>query len=220
MRKSLLRWSAAIILIGTISIGVVIGFAEYDIVRSTQSHVYDDIESLPERNVGLLLGTSKYISDGRINLFYAHRITAAASLYEAEKINYILVSGDNSVVTYNEPDTMKADLISAGIPEERIFVDYAGFDTLDSIIRARSIFLQDDPIIISQRFHNQRAVYIANHNEMNAVAFNAEDVPVSKSPRVWLRERLARVKALFDVITNAQPKFLGDTIAIPSSRGE
>ncbi|MFH0818597.1 MAG: ElyC/SanA/YdcF family protein [Patescibacteria group bacterium] len=180
----------------------------------TQNSLFDNIENIESKKIGLSLGTSKYVSDGRQNLFYIYRLNAAEELYKNNKIKFILISGDNSVSNYNEPQTMKDDLISRGVPEERIYLDYAGFDTWDSIIRSNKVFLENDIIIISQKFHNQRAVYIAQQNNIEAIGFNAQEVPVRISPRVWLRERLARVKVFWNIIINKQPKFLGETINI------
>lgn len=170
---------------------------------------YNDIENIPKNKVGLVLGASKFAPSGNINLFYKHRVDAAVALYKAGKINYILVSGDNGRKGYDEPTDFKNDLIAKGVPADRIFLDYAGFRTLDSIVRAKEIFGQDSITIISQRFHNQRAIYIAQHFNVNAVAYNARDV--YKTPA---REYLARAKANLDLLFNVQPKFLGKKIII------
>lgn len=183
-------------------------------VSQTKSDIYSSVSELPENKVWLLLGTSKYTSGGRRNLFYLYRIRAAHELYENEKIEYILVSGDNSTQQYNETDTMVTDLIELWVPEEKIYGDYAGFRTLDSVIRAREIFGQSEYTIISQEFHLQRAVFIAKQKWIDAVGFAARDVPVWLAPRVWIRERLARVKMMIDIIFQIKPKFLGEEIEI------
>lgn len=170
---------------------------------------YNDIDTIPKNKVGLVLGASKYAPSGNINLFYKYRVEAAVDLYKAGKIDYILVSGDNGRKGYDEPTDFKNDLIEKGVPAERIFLDYAGFRTLDSIVRAKEIFGQNSITIISQRFHNQRAIYIAQHFEIDAVAYNAKDV--YKTPA---REYLARAKASLDLLFNVEPKFLGDKIVI------
>lgn len=175
---------------------------------------YSDISNIPTKKTALLLGTSKYTSNGLKNLFYIYRIDAALDLYENKKITYVLVSGDNGTTEYNEPEQIKTDLIAGGIPEQNIYLDYAGFRTWDSVIRANKVFLENDFIIVSQKFHNERALYIAKSNSIEAIAFNAKDVPISISPRVWLRERFARVKTIIDALLNKKPKFLGDTIEI------
>lgn len=201
--------SCAIIL----GIGLIV-FADSAIERAAEGKVYSEVEDIPTKKVGLLLGTSKYAFDGRQNLFYLYRINAVIELYEAGKIEYVLISGDNGTVEYNEPEQMRDDLIAQGIPEDHIYLDYAGFRTWDSIIRANKVFIENDFIVVSQEFHNVRALYAAQANDVDAIAFNAQDVPVASSPRVWVRERLARVKAVLDNIVNAQPKFLGETIRI------
>ncbi|MBU2927300.1 SanA/YdcF family protein [Winogradskyella psychrotolerans] len=171
--------------------------------------IYDDMDTIPKNNVGLVLGASKWAPSGNINLFYKHRVDAAVSLYKAGKIDYILVSGDNGRKDYDEPTDFKNDLVANGIPAEHIFLDYAGFRTLDSIVRAKKIFGQNSMTIISQKFHNERAIYIAQHYDIEAIAYNAKDV--YKTPP---REYLARTKARLDLLFNVKPKFLGDKIAI------
>nr|WP_138433383.1 ElyC/SanA/YdcF family protein [Winogradskyella algicola] len=175
----------------------------------TRHQVYDSVNDIPKNKVGLLLGTGKYATSGTINLFYKYRIDAAVMLYKSGKIEYILVSGDNSRKDYNEPSDFKNDLIAKGIPEDKIFLDYAGFRTLDSVVRAKEIFGQTKFTIISQKFHNQRAIYIAKHFSIDAVGFNAKDVYNSH-----FREYLARSKASLDLVFNVQPKFLGEKIVI------
>ncbi|WP_458629136.1 SanA/YdcF family protein [Winogradskyella sp. PC D3.3] len=170
---------------------------------------YTDLNNIPKNKVGLVLGASKWAPSGNLNLFYKHRIEATVALYQAGKIDYILVSGDNGRKDYDEPTDFKTDLIAKGIPEECIFLDYAGFRTLDSIVRAKAIFGQHSITIISQKFHNERAIYIAQHFNINAIAFNAKDV--YKTPA---REYLARTKASLDLLFNVQPKFLGEKITI------
>lgn len=170
---------------------------------------YDDIDTIPKNNVGLVLGASKWAPSGNINLFYKHRVDAAVALYKAGKIDYILISGDNGRKDYDEPTDFKNDLVAKGIPAEHIFLDYAGFRTLDSIVRAKKIFGQNAITIISQKFHNERAIYIAQHYDIEAIAYNAKDV--YKTPP---REYLARTKARLDLLFNIKPKFLGDKIAI------
>jgi SanA protein len=189
-------------------------FADAVVTTQTSTSLYSTVEDIPHNTVGLLLGTSKYIADGRKNLFYIHRIQATIDLYEAQKIDHIIISGDNSRSSYDEPTTMKDDLLSAGIPEKDIYLDYAGFRTLDSVVRAKEIFGQESFTIISQKFHNERALYIAEKYGIHAVAFNAKDVSVKVAPRVYIREKLARAKMILDLIIKKQPKFLGEKILI------
>ncbi len=174
--------------------------------------LYDNLTEIPKNRVGLVLGTSKFVDNNTINLYYKYRLEAAYSLYKNKKIEIILISGDNSTVNYNEPSAFKQDLINLGVPEEKIILDYAGFRTLDSIIRAKKIFGLDHFTIISQLFHNQRAIYLAQCHDLNVIAFNAKDVTSRYGLRTQIREYLARTKAILDIIINTQPKFLGPKI--------
>ncbi len=179
-------------------------------------YIADEWFNLPGNKCGLLLGTSKYKISGGINPYFSQRLDAAALLYRSGKIKYIIASGDNSELNYNEPRTMKMALKERGIPVENIFLDYAGFRTLDSIVRAREIFGQESITVISQRFHNERAVYIGRNYGIKVTGFNADDDEDPSLIVVRLREVFARFKAFIDVkILMEQPKFLGEKIIIP-----
>ncbi len=193
---------------------VVLFTTNYWVIRATQKQIFSDVTAIPKNKVGLLLGTSKYLSHGRLNPYYQYRIDAAVALYQAGKIEYILVSGDNSTEQYNEPEKMKKDLMSLGIPAEKIYTDYAGFRTLDSILRCKEVFGEDHITIISQPFHNERALFIANKKGLIAVAYNAQDVTGENGFKVAVREKFARVKMLLDLAFNTQPKYYGPRIII------
>ncbi len=184
------------------------------IVSKSKNYLYDTIEALPENKVGLLLGTSKHNQNGNINAYYKYRIDAVIDLYKSGKIHVIIVSGDNSRKSYSEPDEMKQDLIKRGIPAEKIYLDYAGFRTLDSVVRIKKIFGQEKFTVISQRFHNERAIYIAQEHGLEAVGYDAQDVNVHYGLKTQVRERFARVKVFIDLLINKQPKFLGEPIEI------
>ncbi len=177
--------------------------------------VFENVMDIPYNKVGLLLGTSPTLSNGRPNYYFIYRIEAAASLYHTGKVKYILVSGDNHKTTYNEPEEMQKALIEKGVPENAIFLDYAGFRTLDSVVRAKEIFGQERLTFISQRFHNERAVYLASKYDIDAVGFNASDVNIKGGLKTRVREAFARVKVFVDIIFNKQPRFLGEPVEIP-----
>jgi SanA protein len=181
---------------------------------STRSEIYSDVSLVPHKKVGLLLGTAKNLRHGWENLYYKYRIEAAVALFKAGKIDYILVSGDNGQKNYDETSAMQADLIAMGVPKEKIFMDYAGFRTLDSILRCKEVFGESSITIISQPFHNQRAVFIANHKDIAAVGFNARDVNINAGFKTQLREKFARVKMLLDLAFGKQAKFYGEKIEI------
>ncbi|MCG8700391.1 MAG: YdcF family protein, partial [Bacteroidales bacterium] len=167
--------------------------------RSTKDNLYSNTHSIPKNKVGLLLGTSKYVRGGSINQYYKYRIEAAVRLFKSGKIDYILVSGDNGTRHYDEPTVMKKDLIAKGIPGNRIYLDYAGFRTLDSVVRSKAIFGQHSITIISQQFHNQRALFIADNKGINAIGYNAKDVSANYGYKTRLREKFARAKMVLDL---------------------
>lgn len=181
----------------------------------SKPYLYKTTTDIPSNYVGIVLGTSKYSMLGGLNSYFINRITAATELYKKGKIKKILVSGDNGTTNYNEPEMMRASLIKNGIPAKDIVLDYAGFSTFDSMIRSKDIFEQHKITIISQKFHNERAIFIARKNNIEAIAFNAE-LPINKSTKkILFREYLARVKMFFDIyILHSKPKFLGKKEAI------
>ncbi len=187
---------------------------DYWVRDSTRAQLYSDLKLIPKNRVGLLLGTAKYKDKSKqiVNSYYQSRIDAAVDLYMAGKIDVIIVSGDNSTVYYNEPLLMRDDLVARGVPANRIYMDNAGLRTLDSILRCRDVFSISDVTVISQKFHNQRACFIANHKRVNAIAYNAEDGDTFID--VFLREKLARVKMGLDLVFNKQAKYYGERIDI------
>lgn len=187
---------------------------DLSITYKAKNYVFDDINNIKNNKVGLLLGAGKYTSYGTVNLYYKYRLEAAFQLYKSGKIEFILISGDNGRKSYDEPTDFKNDLIKKGVPENKIVLDYAGFRTLDSVVRAKEIFGLTELTIISQKFHNERAIYLAKHFNINAVAYNAEDVSRRYNIKTALREYLARTKASIDIIFNTKPKFLGKKIEI------
>ncbi|HKJ86177.1 MAG TPA: ElyC/SanA/YdcF family protein [Spirochaetia bacterium] len=198
--------------LGALLIG---GIANMEVLRASEGRLYRDIREVPVNKVGLLLGTSQFGVDGHPNPYFTHRIRATAELYRAGKIRFIIASGDNEHLSYNEPLQMKKALIAEGIPEEAIVLDFAGFRTLDSVVRAGAVFGQNRLTIISQEFHTQRALYIAEHYSLDAVAYRAGDVPGYTGLRMHGRELLARTLAVLDLhVLRTEPRFLGEPIPV------
>ncbi len=193
---------------------IAIVLSNYTISNAANGKTYNSVTKIPKQKVGIVLGTSQKLANGQANPFYTYRINATIQLYAAGKIAFVLVSGDNGTKYYNEPNVFKKDLIAGGIPEEKIFLDFAGFRTLDSMVRAKVVFGLDSATVISQKFHNERAIYLAQKKGLAAIAFNADDVTGKQGFKVHSREYLARVKVFIDLLLNTQPKFLGDTIEI------
>ncbi|NQY28972.1 MAG: YdcF family protein [Flavobacteriaceae bacterium] len=186
----------------------------YIIKNNAKQKTYSSVVAIPKNKVGLVLGTGKHLSNGNINLYYKYRVDATINLYLAGKITHVLVSGDNSRKGYDEPTDFKNDLIQGGIPSHKIYLDYAGFRTLDSIIRAKEIFGLNNITIISQKFHNERAIYLAEKHDIEAIGFNAKTLKGRYAIKTEIRELLARTKACIDILFNTKPKFLGSKIEI------
>ena len=195
----------------------IIYFSNKIIQWSAEDYIYSDISKIPYNKVALVLGTSKKLKSGYDNFFFTNRIDATVALYKAGKIKYIIVSGDNHINGYDEPNDMKQALIAKGIPGNIIYLDYAGFRTYDSVIRCKEIFGESNVTIISQLFHNERALFIARNKNMNAIAFNANDVSKNFGFGTLVREKFARVKCIIDLyLIPAKAHFLGAKISIPA----
>lgn len=185
--------------------------------KNASGKVFTRPDRIPYNRTGLVLGTTPKLNDGRPNLYFEYRMDAAAALYQAGKVKYLIISGDNHLHTYNEPEEMKKSLLARGVPQEALYLDYAGLRTLDSVRRAKEIFGQDSLTIISQRFHNERAIYLADAYGLQAVGYNAKDVHTYAGLKTRIRELFARVKVFVDLVTCKQPKHLGEKIPIPRS---
>lgn len=184
-------------------------------IGKTEKRIYSDIDAIPANDVALVLGTSKFNRNGSANLFFKHRIEATAQLYHHGKVKHIIVSGDNSLSYYNEPQDMKNALLQQGIPAEAITLDYAGFRTFDSIVRSKKIFGRSKLTIVTQSFHCNRALFISDFYGMDAIAFSTRPVPGNFTNVLKLREYLARCRAAGDLfLFEKQPKFLGEQVEI------
>jgi SanA protein len=212
-RRKLLRAGAVV---GALS-GLWVAAASIIVTSAARGKTWSDPAAIPARRVGLVLGCSRRLPGGWLNPFFVNRIEAAAQLMRAKKVDYLVVSGDNHVRGYDEPSDMKQSLIEAGVPADRIYCDYAGFRTLDSVVRVREIFDQTSVTIISQKFHNERALFIARHRGVDAIGFNAAEVDAYDSFKTKCREQIARANMLLDLfVFRRAPKFLGEKVTIPA----
>lgn len=199
----------AIVLIGVLTI--IMFVCDRMVDHAAKDRLYDSVEDVPHRKVGLVLGTSPISTwNGRRNYYFDHRIKAAAELYKAGKVDWLVVSGGdyrNTENGYDEPVAMRDSLMNLGIDSVRIILDYDGTRTLNSIAKMRDVYRQDSIIIISQKYHNERALYQAKHLGIDAIGFNAK-TPGRRTS--WWRNRgrevLARVKLFIDIARNKQPK--------------
>lgn len=197
-------WATVILILMVVLINVWV-------VLRTKSRIYTQTTDVPTTPVGLVLGTSEKLSNGHRNVFFDTRMDAAAELYKAQKVRKLIVSGDNSVSNYNETEAMRKALVKRGVPDKDIVEDFAGFRTLDSVVRTHSVFGQESFVVISQRFHIQRAIFIADAKGLKATGYVADD-PAHRGPffKVMAREWLARVAAVLDCyILRKQAKFPG-----------
>jgi SanA protein len=189
-------------------------FANLKISHAAKGLVYETVDSISAQKAALVLGAAKNMGN-LPNLYFTYRIQAAKELYDAGKVKVFVVSGDNSRKDYNEADDMRSALIDAGVPGNIIYCDYAGLRTLDSVVRMNEIFGQDSFIVVSQKFHNERAVFLARHYGLTAYGYNAKDLPLNRSSyRTKIREFFARVKVFIDIAMGKGPKYLGEKIEI------
>lgn len=200
-----------------IAIGLILSAILFAIVLCDQSvaynaagRLYDNVDNIPYRKVGLILGTSPISTwNGRRNYYFEHRIKAGSELYKAGKVDWLVVSGGdyrNTENGYDEPVAMRDSLIKQGVDSARIVLDYDGTRTLNSIAKMRDMYCQDSIIIISQKYHNERALYQAKHLGIDDIGFNAK-TPGRRTS--WWRNRgrevLARVKLFIDIVRGLHP---------------
>ncbi len=208
------RQLRAILILG-LSGPVALLFCNLLVIGTTSSRVYHDLERIPERDIGVVLGSRKG------TYYFEYRVQAAADLYHAGKVKHLLVSGDNHTKGYDEATGMRDALIRKGVPADAITRDFAGFRTLDSMIRANRVFGAESITVISQEFHNYRAVFLARRYGVDAVAYCAQNSPTTYRYRVIAREYIARVVAVGDCyIWFRKPKFLGPEELIEIAEGQ
>lgn len=210
LKRVLIRWCvipSVIFVLFTLLANVLV-------MLNARGKTFDYVDNVPVHRVGLVLGTSKRLVGGYANPYFYYRVQAAAEAFLQNKVQYLLLSGDNGTRSYNEPFDLQMALVQAGVPQENIVLDHAGFRTLDSVVRAKEVFGQKKLLIISQKFHNDRAIYLAEHYGIDATGFNAKTPNKKYGWKVLVREYFARVKVFIDIVFNVQPKFLGEPIAI------
>ena len=207
-----LRVVRYLILLGLLGL-LLTTYLAYHINKETEAYIYDRVEELPSTYTALVLGASVR-RNGELSTMLRDRVESALLLYNKGKIKRFLVSGDNRTTNYNEPVAMKKYLLERGVPEEDIFMDFAGFDTYDSVYRASYIFEVDSAIVVSQRFHLPRAVYIARSMDLNFYGYNGDRREYELESRNRFREVAANVKAWIELLIDKEPHFKGDKIPI------
>lgn len=208
--ESMIKSAVKGVLTAVFSVMVLLLACNIWVILSTTNQVYTELREVPERKVALVLGTSKRFADGSPNTYFHNRIDAAARLYKEGKVKHLIVSGDNRTQYYNEPRDMRQALLERGIPDSAITLDYAGLRTLDSIVRSKKIFGQHKLVVVTQKFHSYRALFIGDYYKMNAVAYAAEELPFKESISILFREFLARPMAVLDLyVIRKSPRHLG-----------
>ncbi len=204
-----LKYSLFILLLGILFLFLL----DWYVVFSTKDKMYTDVNITPKAYVALVLG-AKVHQNGNPSIILKDRLDSAIELYNNAVIKRILLSGDHGTKTYDEVNSMKKYLIKNKIPTENIFLDHAGFDTYNSLIRAKKIFKIDTLLIVTQKFHLKRSLFIANKIGLSATGYIADKhlYPIAK--KMYIREKLANIKALLELVLHRNPKFLGKQIPI------
>jgi SanA protein len=193
--------------------GLLAWFAERRLDRTAETKSFSNVQEVPATDVALVLGTAPIGPEGGPNRYFVYRLDAAAALYKAGKAKYFIVSGTRAG-TYDEPTAMRAGLIERGVPAEAIYRDFDGDRTLDSVARARLIYGQTRLIIVSQRFHLSRALFLARHEGIDAWGFEARDVDTPYSVFTELRRYPSALRAYWDVWMNTPPGELSKAVSI------
>lgn len=208
----------------TLAFGLVVAalaaFGAWTLIeRTADPYVADSIDELKPTKAGLVLGTAPLSRSGRPNRFFVYRMDAAAKLFKSGKVEYLIVSGNQAdggrrAGGYDEPTSMRDALVARGVPAARIYRDYAGFHTRDSVLRVSEVFGQSDPIVVSQRFHIERAIFLAQAHGFSFQGYPARDVSGRYGARTMAREVGSRLVAMFDAATARGPRLGGKPIAL------
>lgn len=195
--------------------GAVVIYANFTAMWVSRGKLFNRVEDVPKTRVGLVFGTTDRVN-GRENLYFRYRIDAAVEVWNAGKLETLVVSGDNLSPYYNEPEKMKQALIERGVPAHRIVPDPRGVRTLDSVVRLKEGLGKDPVLLISQRFQNERGIYLAQANGIRAYGFNARDVETQAGLKTRVREVGARVLMWLDVnLLHTGPEYVGNKIELP-----
>lgn len=190
------------------------GLASTAVENACKNSIYKNVGQVPEGAEAVMVLGAKVYAGGRMSDMLKDRADTALEIYQAGKAKKILVSGDHGREEYDEVNAVKNYLLDKGVPAEDIFLDHAGFDTYDSMYRARDVFQIRSLIISTQDFHLPRAVYIAKSLGIEAYGISADKHIYGNTAAVQAREILARDKAWLDVALGSKPKFLGSAIPI------
>lgn len=201
------KWTKRIFIIVVFFIIAVAGINFY-IIYTTKRHIKNEFNELENAYTVIVLGAKVY-SNGNLSNYLKDRVENAYELYTKGKVKRFLLSGDHGTKEYDEVNAMKNYLNQKGVPNSDIFLDHAGFNTYNSIVRAKEVFEVNSCIIVSQDYHLPRAVYIANKVGLNAQAYASSSNYLTANKFNKKREIIARAKSFFEVLFNIKPKYLG-----------
>lgn len=187
------------------------------IMKSTEKYVFAEIADLPNKQAVLVLGA--HVNGNILSPVLQDRVGAGVDIYKKGKVQKILLSGDHGKKDYDEVNAMREFVLGENpemVKPEDVFMDHAGFDTYDSVVRAREVFCAESLIIVTQKFHINRAVYLARMIGLDAVGFAIDETKYQKNIREswYMRENLSRVKAFIDILKSSKPKYLGEKIPL------
>jgi SanA protein len=193
------RFLIGLILLHICGVSFVALLCNWWVSRAGGFPLFDSVSEIPENEVGLLLGTAPVLVNGLPNRYFVFRMNAAAKLFHAGKVKVLILSGNRRDDGYNEPAAMRDALVARGVPEQVLLQDPSGSRTWESVVRAKSAFGINQLTVISQEFHNRRALFFCKHLQIEAVALNADRVVRRRWFRLACRELAARAVAVLNV---------------------
>jgi SanA protein len=209
-----LRWRRPVL--GLLALLGLVAGANLTVLLSTRDAVTTTARA-PHAQAAIVLG-ARVQADGALSPMLADRVAQGLALYRAGTVDRIIVSGDHGSWSYDEPGAMRDALVAAGVPARDVFTDHAGFDTWDSMVRARKVFAVRSAIVVTQGFHMARALWLGKRAGLEVHGLAADRSGYGLEGRKSkLREVLARVKAVEDVVTGAKPRFLGPKVPVTGS---
>ena len=181
----------------------------FTVTSEAKGHIYTKISDIPYRKVAVLLGTKKYFH-GKLNKYYFPRLKATVRLYNAKKINFVVVSRNKN----NVVKQIKKDLIKLGIPDKKIYLDFKGITSYDAMYRIHKVYGQKKFIVISQNYQLERAIYLAKHYGLHAVAYAAKCERDNNGIKINFIEKYERVKMFYYIFTKKKPIYFGEKVQI------
>lgn len=194
-------------------IGIAIIWVTNNNVKAkTESVIYTNLTDVPKTKIAIIFGAG--INGDKPSRYLKDRLDAGISLYKNNKVDKILLSGDNGRDEHDELTVMKLYCYENGVDTSEIYIDYAGFDSYSTMYRAKHIFKVDTAILVSQKYHLNRCVYIGDKLGVKSYGYSANRGVYPGYKYYAFREKLSTTKSVFEVTRNRKPKYLGETVDI------